>query len=160
MREKSLGLRPAVMADALDILAWRNNAVTRKMSGTIELIDEGSHLEWFERAIANPNMIMLIAFDELIKAKIGMIRFDLNDDHSSAEVSININPENRSKGYGKQCLIHAADYALVACPACSFIEAVVRVENLTSIRTFSSVGYREVARKSGLIHFRLDIERN
>lgn len=148
------------MADALDVLAWRNDAVTRKMSGTIELISEANHLEWFEKIIQNPKTIMLIAFDEYKKAKIGMVRFDLTEDLSKAEISININPEYRSEGYGRQCLIYAADYVSVACPACDTIEAVVREENLASVRAFSSVGYLEVARKSGLIYLSLDIESN
>lgn len=159
MRKKSLNLYPATIADALDVLAWRNNAVSRRMSGSSELINEANHLEWFEKVIENPKTIMLIASDELVKAKIGMVRFDLNDDLSSAEISININPEYRSKGYGHQCLLHATDYVSVACPACRVILAVVRVENLASVRAFSSVGYREVTRKSGLINFKLDIKR-
>ena len=110
------------MADALDVLAWRNDAVTRKMSGTIELISEADHLEWFEKVIQNPKTILLIAFDEYVIAKIGMVRFDLTEDLSKAEISININPEYRSEGYGRQCLIYAADYVSVACPACVAIE--------------------------------------
>lgn len=160
MNKKSLSLRPATIADAIDILAWRNNVITRKMSGSSELISEASHLEWFEKVIENPKKIILIAFDEHIKTKIGMVRFDLNDDLSSAEISININPEYRSEGYGHQSLIYATDYVSVACPTCSGIEAVVRLENAASIRAFSSAGYREVARKSDLIHLRLDIKRN
>ena len=160
MRKRSLCLYPAVTADALEILAWRNDEVTRKMSGTVELINEASHLEWFEKAIVNPKMMLLIAVDEHTKGKIGMVRFDLNDDFSRAEISININPEFRGKGYGHQCLIYAAEYLSVACPTCSVVEAVVRLENLASIRAFSSAGYSEVAQKKGLMHLRLDIAKN
>ena len=145
------------MADALDVLTWRNEALARKMSGTIELISEANHLEWFEKVIENPKKIMLIAFDEHVRGKIGMVRFDLNDELSKAEISININPNFRGKGYGPQCLVYAASYVAGACPTCGVIEAVVRAENHASIRAFSSAGYREVARKGGLIHFVLDV---
>ena len=105
------------MADALDVLTRRNEALARKMSCTIEL----------------------------------------NDELAKAEISININPNFRGKGYGPQCLVYAASYVAGACPTCGVIEAVVRAENHASIRAFSSAGYREVARKGGLIHFVLDV---
>ena len=146
------------MEDAQDVLSWRNDTVTRRMSGTIDLITEGSHFEWFEKVIENPKVLMLIGFDEHTNAKIGMVRFDLNDNFSRAEISININPEYRSKGYSSRCLIHAAEFLSLAYPACGVIDALVKEENLASVRVFSSVGYREITRRDGLINFQIDIK--
>ena len=158
MKKKALSLSPAAMADALDVLAWRNDAVTQKMSGSTGFINEVDHFEWFEKTIENPKKLMLIASDEHTNVKIGMVRFDLNHELTSSEISINIDPDYRGEGYGHQFLIRAAEYVSAVCPTCRVINAVVRVQNMASIRAFSSVGYREVARKSGLIHFRLDLK--
>ena len=148
------------MTDALDILAWRNDYYTRKMSGNVELIGESQHLEWFDKVINNPRRILLIALDTELNAKIGMVRFDLDEDLHQAEISININPIYRNNGYGKQCLFDATNYFTASYPACNAINALIRVQNEASIRAFSSVGYREVAQVNDLKHLRLDTKEN
>ena len=158
MDAKKLQLRSAVLADAQDILTWRNDAVSRKMSGSNKFITETNHLKWLEKTLENPNTNILIFFDEQLNAKIGMVRIQLNDELFNAEISINLNPEFRGKGYGQSCLIYAADYVSATFPGCFDIDAIVREENGASIKTFTSVGYHEVSRKDGFIHFKLNLQ--
>ena len=90
-------LRFAERKDSLDILAWRNDPVTVRFSptGAVKLED---HLKWFEDKLSSLNTNIFIALQE--QNKIGMIRFDREG--RSAEVSINLDPRYRGKGYGKQ----------------------------------------------------------
>lgn len=141
----------------MDILTWRNDALSRKMSGSVDLIKVSDHLDWFKKALENSHILMLMAFDEQMEAKIGMIRFNFVSSFESAEISININPEYRGKGYGKACLINASVYISNAYSACRYIDARVRVENSPSIKAFLSAGYQEVSCEDSFFLYRLDI---
>ena len=86
-------LRRAILADAADVLAWRNDPVTRAMSRNGDAVGEAEHLAWFARAIADPSRILLIGEDA--GAKVGMVRIDRG---AESEVSINVNPACRGRG--------------------------------------------------------------
>ncbi|HEY0436568.1 MAG TPA: GNAT family N-acetyltransferase [Phenylobacterium sp.] len=123
-------VRPATAADALDVLAWRNDPVTRAMSRSREAVDEAAHMAWFERALADPKVTLLIG--EEGGTKLGMVRFD----HLQAtEVSINVNPACRGQGRGQALL--AAALAQVS----GEVVADVLEDNLASRRLFERAGF-------------------
>jgi RimJ/RimL family protein N-acetyltransferase len=123
-------LRAAALDDALDVLAWRNDPLTRDMSRAQDPIDEAGHLAWFGQAIADPNRTLLIG--ELGGEKIGMVRFDRAEE---TEVSINMNPRFRGRGLGYELLMAALAQARGS------IVAEIREENLASQRLFERAGF-------------------
>lgn len=132
-------VRPAREADALDVLAWRNDPVTRAMARNQEAVDEASHLAWFAGALADPRRTCLIG--ELGGEKIGMVRFDRGDE---TEVSINLNPAHRGRGLSQPLL--AAALALEP----GEVWAEIRPENAASLRLFERAGFQFRAMRDGL----------
>src|SRR5690554_6632698 len=91
-----LEVRMATEADSRDLWEWRNDAATRSASLASDPVSWEDHSEWFERALANPERVIYIgqAPDEG-ESSVGMCRFDIDPGSSSAEVSINLNPDHR-----------------------------------------------------------------
>lgn len=123
-------IRKATSEDALDVLAWRNDPLTRAMSRVQDVVEEASHGAWFSKAINDPRRTVLIG--ELDEQKIGMVRFDHGDE---TEISININPSFRGRGLGYQLLCAALAY--VGGP----IVAEIRDDNIASLRLFERAGF-------------------
>lgn len=125
-----LVVRRAVTADALDILAWRNDPLTRAMSKNQDAIGEAQHLAWFEAAVADPRRLLLVA--EVGGVKIGMVRFDFGQE---TEVSINLGPEHRGRGYSLPLLLAALDWVE------GDVWAEIRDENAASQHLFARAGF-------------------
>jgi RimJ/RimL family protein N-acetyltransferase len=123
-------VRKATKADALDVLSWRNDPLTRSMSRASGEVGETAHLEWFEKALGDPRRTLLIG--ELEGRKIGMVRFDHGDE---VEVSININPACRGQGLSYALLTESMTW--VRGP----VVAEIRPENLASQRLFERAGF-------------------
>jgi ribosomal protein S18 acetylase RimI-like enzyme len=123
-------VRRATEADALDVLAWRNDPLTRAMSRHRDEIDEASHLAWFAGALANPQVTLLIG--EAEGEKVGMVRFDHLE---PTEVSINVNPACRGRGHGYALLTGALEQVR------GDVVAEILEENLASQRLFERAGF-------------------
>lgn len=129
-------LRPATPDDALDLLAWRNDPLTRAMSRNSQEVAAASHMAWFERALTNPDLTLLIGEDG--GEKVGMVRFDHGPE---TEVSININPACRARGYGHALL----SQGIAAVGGEVFAE--IKDENLASRRIFERAGFALVEQR-------------
>ena len=80
---------------------------------------------------------------------IGVVRFDKCDDEDYVyEVSINISPARRKKGFGKQLLTHGIRKLLKEVKNCKFIRAEVKKDNLSSNKLFKSFGFIFIGDKS------------
>ena len=135
-------LRSATPDDALDVLAWRNDSVTRAMSRNPAEIGREEHLAWFARALANPAMTLMIG--EADGAKVGMVRFDRGDE---TEVSINVNPAFRGRGHGL-ALLQAA-----LAQASGRVVAEVREDNEASRRLFERAGFGLESAADGVLRY-------
>jgi UDP-2,4-diacetamido-2,4,6-trideoxy-beta-L-altropyranose hydrolase len=124
-------LRKATSDDALDMWVWRNDPVTREMSKSKDEVPRAAHLSWFASALNDPHRTILIG--EVGGEKVGMVRFDHG---AGTEVSININPAHRSRGYGYALLLAATR----AVPGELWAE--IKDQNLASQRLFERVGFR------------------
>ena len=123
-------IRSATPDDALDVLIWRNDPLTRAMSRTQEEVEQQAHVAWFNRALNDGASTLLIG--EVEGEKVGMVRFD----HGVAtEVSININPLCRGRGLGHELLAEALSWAK------GDLVAVIKDENLASRRLFERAGF-------------------
>lgn len=133
-------VRRATAADALDVLAWRNDPLTRAMSRSGDEIDPDVHMAWFARAIADPRISLFIG--EADGTKVGMVRFDHLE---PTEVSININPACRGRGHGRDLL--AAALAQVN----GEVVADVLEDNVASRQLFEGAGFAlGAAKRAGL----------
>ena len=95
-------LRPATMADAEQLLRWRNDSETRTQSlsqAEVPLVD---HLNWLSATLARPATSRLYIAEENGCA-VGTGRLDL--DESMAELSLTVAPEHRGRGLARQ-IIH------------------------------------------------------
>lgn len=93
-------LREATIEDGVDILEWRNDPATRQNSYTKEVISLNSHMNWFQKKLADGNCHIFILMDDDKKA--GNIRVDVSD--SLGEISYMIAPGARGRGLGKKIL--------------------------------------------------------
>ena len=91
--------------DLEDLFEWRNNFESRKQFFKKNKITLKEHQKWFEESMKNPNKEFFIGEQNGIK--IGVCRFDFLEKENFSEVSININPAERGKGYSKQLLYSA-----------------------------------------------------
>ena len=124
-------IRRATPDDALDVLNWRNDPLTRSMSLTQDKVEEQAHVAWFARVLGEAAITLLIG--EVDGEKVGMVRFDRGD---ATEVSININPACRGRGLGHQLLADAMAWAP------GDLVAVIKDENLASRRLFEGAGFQ------------------
>lgn len=139
----TLAVRPAVLADSLDVLAWRNDPHTRAMSRNQDEVDAAAHQAWFERALSDPRRALLIG--EIDGAKVGMVRIDRGEE---TEVSINLNPAHRGRGLA---------YALLTQALASVREDVwaeIRDGNAASLRLFERAGFELQSTTDGLRRYR------
>ena len=122
------------------IWEWRNDPVTKSMFRSKELVSWEDHSNWFQKTLANPNRIMYVGITE--KLPIGIVSFDsINNLEDSFEISININPLERSKGLGLKLLKNALHILKQERTSAKKILAEVKKENPASNRLFMSCDF-------------------
>lgn len=137
----SLELKRAQKDDCDLLYRWYKDEETRKASFNSEAVSYDSHRDWFARSLADTGRFIYIAEDEN-KNKIGMVRLDKINE-AAAELSINIAPEQRGKGYGKSLIDQACLAYPLAAGAILFV-AQVKKYNAASVRTFEKAGFRKI----------------
>lgn len=132
-----LAVRLAGDDDALEMLRWRNDPLTRAMSRNQAPLDEAAHRAWLAGALGDRRRLLLIGMDDRRPA--GMLRFDWRDDRQW-EVSIALAPEARGRGMGKGLLKLALEHFFSTHGGAAVL-AEVRPDNLPSRRLFLSAGF-------------------
>ena len=135
-------VRKAIADDAADLLAWRNDPLTRAMSRTTEPVEAAEHARWFQRALTDATCTLLIGEDGA--DKIGMVRLSRGEE---TEVSINLNPAARGRGLARELL------ALALAEERGAVLAVIKPENLPSIRLFEGAGFVLEGVRHGLARY-------
>ncbi len=129
-------LRPATVADADALLAWRNDPQTRAMSIDSNEVTIESHRAWLARTLASTESSLFVA--EHDGRGLGTIRLDAHG-VACLEVSLTIAPEERGKGYAL-ALLRAAEAIALARGAVRLV-AVIKPENTASRRAFEAAGF-------------------
>jgi RimJ/RimL family protein N-acetyltransferase len=125
-------IRPADLIDLQDIFYWRNDAFSRTMFQSSDLVSLNEHIEWYQRSLKNPRKRMYIGL--IHEQKVGVVRFDYEPDIDQSEVSINLNPQLRGKGYGFTLLANSISlYDKIQNNA---LKATVKKENIASLKIF------------------------
>ncbi len=138
-------------SDSRLIWTWRNDVVTRSMSQNEDLISWESHKAWYAQATSDLQRLLLIAF--LGEMPACMIRFD--DIHkTTAEISFNLDPTLRGKGFGKSILSEACIYGFNSLHL-EGIYAEVKPKNKASIKILEAIGFQPQSSHEGLLSYYL-----
>ena len=127
----------ATLDDRQVIWEWWNDPVTRRMMKKHEFVPWEEHCAWFDGVLKDPNKILCVGLVD--GQKIGNVRFDAQGD-DVYEVSINLNPAWRGRGYGAQLLQASIAYLKGIRPVSTLIGGMKKV-NLPSRKTFEKVGF-------------------
>ena len=142
--------RPANINDSADLLAWRNDEVTRACFRSTGIVDKADHENWMKYNVLQgyPAHIVLIAESDI--GNVGVVRFDQErGDVMVYETSVTVAPNQRGKGMSKPMLGLACSYM----PDCA-LTTEVRVWNAVSQRMFEGCGFKEVSRDDDFIQYR------
>lgn len=139
--------KKATNLDSELLFEWRNDPITIQNSITQRGVEKNEHERWFYNAQQNGDIKIYIAF--IGDAPIGMVRFDKKE-FNSAELSWNISPKFRGKGFGKKVVILATDLFK------GRLEAKVLIANVASFKIAVDAGFKEKNRDDLIIYFEKD----
>ena len=123
--------------DCFDVLAWRNDYTTRKMSLCSKRISVQVHNDWFAAMLSSNNHEGIIG--ELSGSKFGVVFF--KNEGLISKVSINLNPRYRGKRLSA-ALLHDAIQTFNELPhEKNYFVAEIQQGNSASIRTFIKNGF-------------------
>ena len=147
-----LTLRPATALDGEDLLAWRNDPLTRANSLDTAEVTRDHHFAWLERVLDDPGRVLLIA--ERDGVRLGMVRFDACA-ADQWRVSISVAPAARGRGLG-QALLRTAIVRLERRRGSATLYAEIRAANQPSRRIFQACGFVATDRDDGILYYRRD----
>ena len=138
------------------IWEWRNDPITRKMFVKIEKVSWEEHTSWYEKVLLDKCRKLYLGEEGGIP--IGVVSFDKCDDEEYVyEVSINISPTSRRKGFGKQLLTNGIMRLLKEVDNCKFIRAEVKKDNESSNKLFISCGFIFIEDESEMNSYELSL---
>ena len=129
-------LRPATMADADLLLAWRNDPLTRKWSRNTNVVELEPHHLWLASVLHSATQQLYIALNAHGEP-VGNGRLDFYED--MVEINVTVAPEHRGKGNGSA--IVRALHALAIEHGRSDLRALVKPANLPSLISFLQAGF-------------------
>lgn len=132
-----LMLRLAGPPDSADLLAWRNDPLTRANSRNTGPVAPAEHEAWLVRTLANPNRRLWVA--ERDGDRLGTVSAARHDS-GEVELSVTVAPAMRGQGAGT-AMIRAAVATVQAIWPGAAIRAVVRDGNAASRHLFERCGF-------------------
>lgn len=97
-----ISLRPSKALDEALLLSWANDPQVRANSFSPEPIKAADHHHWFQRGLANPNRLLLIA-TAADGCPIGQIRFDrqpASAQGGASEAAVDLSLDRCARGHG------------------------------------------------------------
>lgn len=140
--------RPATMADAELLLAWRNEESTRSQSFDVELIELPEHRAWLRSVLSDPDRSVLIGL--VNETEIGAVRLE-REAEGPAVISVIVAPSARGRGLGR-VLIDAATRRWFNAGGPP-VHAHIKAENIASQKAFAAAGFVEIGRSAGRVLF-------
>ena len=139
--DRLLKLRKVRQEDCELLWKWANDPIVRTASFSSEAIAWEDHLGWFNNKLNSPSCYHFIAFNDLGEP-IGQIRFDI-DEQLQSIVSISLAGNQRNQGYGK-LMLQMAIAKLCQHISVTHIQALIKPDNVASIKLFESVGFEKI----------------
>jgi UDP-2,4-diacetamido-2,4,6-trideoxy-beta-L-altropyranose hydrolase len=133
---EGLSVRRATMDDAARLHLWRNDDAVRAVSFSSEPIPYDDHCRWLERAVSDPNRIILVG--TLSQTPVGTVRYDIAGDR--ATVSVVVPREAQGRGIGT-ALLDAGEAYLGNVARVARIDAEIKPDNVASLRLFARAGF-------------------
>lgn len=129
-----------------DLLDWRNDELTRKMSINGGRVEKKDHYSYMEKMSNNNNREQFIFIHD--KNKIGTIRIDkLNDGFE--EFSYTINPKYRESGYGSLMM------KLFLFNKIGKYRCEIKPENIGSIKMVEKNGFQYKSKNEEILVYEL-----
>jgi UDP-2,4-diacetamido-2,4,6-trideoxy-beta-L-altropyranose hydrolase len=141
LADRLLKLRKVGQEDCELLWAWANDPIVRAVSFSSEPIIWEDHLKWFNEKLNSSSCYHFIFFNDQDEP-IGQIRFDI-DEQLQSIVSVSIASNQRNRGYGK-LILQTAINELLKHISVNNIQALIKPDNLASIKLFESVGFKQL----------------
>lgn len=130
-------LAAATPKDARQWWEWSNDPGVRAVSFSSADIPWETHLQWFDERLGNSDCRLQMARDSKGKG-LGQVRFDLGA--NEATISVSLAPGTRGRGLGTLLIWMACDQ-LFSESAIEQVVALIKPDNLASVRAFEKVGF-------------------
>tara|TARA_R110000772_G_scaffold40132_12_gene93988 strand:+ start:941 stop:2422 length:1482 start_codon:yes stop_codon:yes gene_type:complete len=140
VRAMAFGIREVTLDDARDLLHWRTD--DRNWQHNFETAhkpDFDAHLSWFTAKLAHPDCVFRIVTRG--DQPVGVVRFDINSDDSSAYLSIYLVPEWHGRKMGLPVYLAAERELRRCCPGVDKIVSRIHSANTASERLHSDAGF-------------------
>ncbi|WPZ34933.1 GNAT family N-acetyltransferase [Thalassobaculum sp. OXR-137] len=147
----AITLRPATADDSEDLLAWRNDPLTRANSRSGEPVTHEAHAAWMSRVAADANRHVWIALEG--EAKVGSTSALLHED-GSVEISLTVAPEERGRRLASVLVTGAVAEVKALWPDAR-IRSEIKEGNTASRKAFEACGFEQVEERDGLLHYDL-----
>jgi len=146
-RKDRLNIRIANKNDALILFSMANEPKVRSNSINSDLIELKDHLNWFDATIESTSSIIYIYEAEDIP--IGQIRFETKEDGSYINYSLDV--VARGRGLATDLLKKGIEIYNNTQP--DQIIAIVKKENIPSLKAFAKLGFIETNEKNNIVKF-------
>lgn len=138
-------------SDILDLFNWRNDGLARSMSISQNKITFGEHEKWFYNSLNKSSRKIYIGL--LNKIKIGVCRFDHNQEINKSEISINLNPLMRKKKLSYEFLNKSIKSYLKEIDDSPILLAIINKQNLPSIKIFEKNEFIKVKENKDFCYY-------
>lgn len=144
-------LRPIAPEDSADLLAWRNDPLTRANSRSTDPISHEAHAAWLSRVIADANRHVWIGLEGT--EKVGTCSALLHED-GSVEISVTVAPDARGRRLVATLVAGAVEEAKTLWPGAR-LRAEIKPDNAASRKAFEACGFEQVADREQLLDYEL-----
>lgn len=138
-RPPGIRLRPAVVEDSAQILAWRNQPDAIRFSVSGRAVAPTDHAGWFLESLDDPGRRTWVGLRD--DTPVGSVRIDVRDAVGSVSIAVAPSEQGKGTGTGLLGLLQQEMRAEVQVDA---LTATVHHGNAASLRVFEHVGFRRV----------------
>lgn len=158
---ETLSFRALEANDRELLFEWRNIPEIISLSANQRPVSWAEHRVWFDKVISDPRCYIVIVSEEM--RPIGQFRIEKTD-FNRAEIGIYLIPASVGKRRGSHLIGQAALLAKDKWPTLQYLQAIIRQDNIRSIKAFEAAAFEYgagngVNQDQELIHMILDIRK-
>ena len=147
----SVSLRPITFDDSEDLLAWRNDPLTRANSRNGDAVTQQEHAAWLSRVLDDPNRKVWIATEG--GENVGTASAMLHED-GSVEIAVTVAPDARGRKLSFALVEAAVAEARSSWPDAR-LRAEIKPDNAASRKAFEACGFEQVDDREHLLDYEL-----
>ena len=141
LADNQLKLRPVRASDCRRLFEMSNQPETRANSFSPGLIDWATHSQWFAEKLGDKNFLLLAG--TILDTPVCLIRYQ--QEQNLAVISVNVDRLLSGCGIASRLIESADKMCFEKFPAIDQIKALIKTENLASMKFFLKAGYQQVA---------------